>query len=123
MPLYPLELPSKRRSKPSPARSTAPTGVSYSAEAEAKIENFTKLGYDNCPSAWPRPSTSSRHDPSPKGAPKGFIFPITDIRLAAGAGFLYPLSGTITTMPGLPSKPGYLGMDIDVETGRVYGLS
>ncbi|HPG87828.1 MAG TPA: formate--tetrahydrofolate ligase [Spirochaetales bacterium] len=48
---------------------------------------------------------------------------MADVRLAAGAGFIYPLSGEINTMPGLSSKPGYIGMDIDTDTGRIIGLS
>ena len=40
-------------------------------------------------------------DPSKKGAPKGFVIPIRDVRASVGAGFLYPLVGTMSTMPGL----------------------
>ena len=43
------------------------------------------------------------------------------VRLAAGAGFLYPLCGTMMTMPGLGSKPALENVDID-EDGQVVGL-
>ena len=122
-PLYPLELSVKEKIERIACEIYGADRVSYSAEAESKIETFSKLGYGQLPICMAKTQYSISHDPALKGAPKGFIFPITDVRLAAGAGFLYPLSGTITTMPGLPSKPGYLGMDIDVETGRIYGLS
>ena len=122
-PLYPLELTVKEKIQRIACEVYGADRVSYSAEAEAKIETFTRLGYGELPICMAKTQYSLSHNPSLKNAPKGFIFPIEDIRLAAGAGFLYPLSGTISTMPGLPSKPGYLGMDIDVETGRIYGLS
>jgi formyltetrahydrofolate synthetase len=122
-PLYPLELTVKEKIERIACEVYGADRVSYSAEAESKIATFTKLGYGELPICMAKTQYSISHDPALKGAPKGYIFPITDIRLAAGAGFLYPLSGTITTMPGLPSKPGYLGMDIDVETGRITGLS
>ena len=57
------------------------------------------------------------------GAPTGFTIPIRDIRLSAGAGFLYPLVGTISTMPGLPTRPCFYDIDIDLKTGDVIGLS
>ena len=56
------------------------------------------------------------------GAPTGFTIPIRDIRLSAGAGFLYPLVGTISTMPGLPTRPCFYDIDIDLKTGDVIGL-
>jgi len=62
------------------------------------------------------------HDPSLKGVPKGFIVPIRDIRASVGAGFLYPLLGTMRTMPGLPTRPVFYDVDLNLETGRVVGL-
>ncbi len=61
--------------------------------------------------------------PNLKGAPTGFTVPVRDIRASVGAGFLYPLLGTMSTMPGLSTRPGYYEMDIDPETGRIIGLS
>jgi len=60
--------------------------------------------------------------PSLKGRPKGFRIPIRDIRASVGAGFLYPLCGNMMTMPGLPSRPAFEGVDIDLATGKVEGL-
>lgn len=97
--------------------------VSYTPEAEKAIEKFSGLGYDKMPICMAKTQYSLSHDPAIKGAPKGFVFPIADVRLAAGAGFIYPLSGEINTLPGLSSKPGYHGMDIDVVTGKISGLS
>jgi methylenetetrahydrofolate dehydrogenase (NADP+)/methenyltetrahydrofolate cyclohydrolase/formyltetrahydrofolate synthetase len=66
---------------------------------------------------------SLSHDGTLKGRPTGFTVPIRDIRASVGAGFLYPLVGTMSTMPGLPTRPVYYDIDIDLETGQVLGLS
>ncbi|PKN97011.1 MAG: formate--tetrahydrofolate ligase, partial [Chloroflexi bacterium HGW-Chloroflexi-4] len=49
--------------------------------------------------------------------------PIRDVRASVGAGFLYPLLGTMATMPGLPTRPIFMEIDIEPETGRIIGLS
>jgi formyltetrahydrofolate synthetase len=66
---------------------------------------------------------SFSHDAKLKGAPEGFTLPIRDVRASAGAGFIYPLVGSMMTMPGLPTRPGYYDIDIEPGTGRVLGLS
>jgi methylenetetrahydrofolate dehydrogenase (NADP+)/methenyltetrahydrofolate cyclohydrolase/formyltetrahydrofolate synthetase len=122
-PFYPLELTIKEKIERIAREIYGAEHVSYSAEAEKRIETFSKLGYGELPICMAKTQYSISHDPSLKGAPKGYIFQVNDLRLAAGAGFIYPISGEITTMPGLPSRPGYMGMDIDTETGRITGLS
>ena len=97
-------------------------GVEYSPEAEAKIELYTKLGFDKLPMCMAKTHLSLSHDASLKGRPTGFTVPIRDIRASVGAGFLYPLLGTMSTMPGLPTRPAYYDVDIDLETGQVVGL-
>jgi hypothetical protein len=57
------------------------------------------------------------------GAPSGFTLPIRDVRASAGAGFVYPLVGNMMTMPGLPTRPCFYDIDIDLDTGRIVGLS
>ena len=64
---------------------------------------------------------SLSHDPKLKGRPTGFTVPIREIRASVGAGFLYPLCGTMSTMPGLPSSPAGERVDI-AKDGRVVGL-
>jgi formyltetrahydrofolate synthetase len=64
---------------------------------------------------------SMTHDPSLKNAPTGFTLPVREVRASVGAGFIYPLLGQMRTMPGLPSKPAYLNVDIN-EDGEVVGL-
>jgi methylenetetrahydrofolate dehydrogenase (NADP+)/methenyltetrahydrofolate cyclohydrolase/formyltetrahydrofolate synthetase len=96
-------------------------GVDYSPEAEAKVKLYTDLGYDKTPICMAKTHLSLSHDPALKGVPKGFTFPIRDIRASMGAGFLYPLAGEMRTMPGLPSKPAFMG--IDLVDGKIVGLS
>jgi formyltetrahydrofolate synthetase len=65
---------------------------------------------------------SLSHDPTLKGRPEGFVLPVTDVRASAGAGYVYPLIGSIMTMPGLPTVPVAEQIDMD-DQGRVSGLS
>jgi formyltetrahydrofolate synthetase len=97
-------------------------GVEYSEEAEKKIELYTKLGFDELPMCMAKTHLSISHDPLLKGRPTGFTVPIRDIRASVGAGFLYPLLGEMSTMPGLPTRPVYYDVDLDLETGQVTGL-
>lgn len=121
--LYPLELSVKEKIETIATEIYGAAEVTYTPEALDAIETFSSLGYSGLPICMAKTQYSLSHDPVLKGAPKGFVFPVKDVRLAAGAGFIYPLSGEITTMPGLPSVPGYMGMDIDTSTGKITGLS
>lgn len=122
-PFYPLDLSIKEKIERIAREVYGADHVAYSAEADKAIDKFSELGYDRLPICMAKTQYSLSHDPLLKGAPKGFIFPVNDVRIASGAGFVYPLSGEINTMPGLSSKPGYHGMDIDPDTGRITGLS
>jgi formyltetrahydrofolate synthetase len=97
-------------------------GVDYLPEAEAKIDLYTRLGFDKLPLCMAKTHLSLSHDPELKGEPKGFRVPIRDIRASVGAGFLYPLLGTMRTMPGLPTRPVFYDVDLDLESERVLGL-
>ncbi len=98
-------------------------GVTYEPLAEKKVELYTKLGFDELPMCMAKTHLSMSHDGTLKGRPTGFTVPIRDIRASVGAGFLYPLLGTMSTMPGLPTRPAYYEIDIDPKTGQVVGLS
>jgi formate--tetrahydrofolate ligase len=97
------------------------SGVEFTSEAQKKLELYTKLGYDRFPINMAKTHLSISHDPNWKGVPKDYIFPVRDIRASVGAGFLYPIAGEMRTMPGLPSRPAFVDVDID-EQGRVIGL-
>jgi len=97
-------------------------GVSYEPLAEKKVELYTKLGFDELPMCMAKTHLSLSHDANLKGRPKGFTVPIRDLRASVGAGFIYPLLGEMSTMPGLPTRPVYYDVDLDLETGQVVGL-
>ena len=80
------------------------------------------MGFGNLPVCIAKTQLSISHDPSLKGAPSGYKFPIKDIRCSIGAGYLYPLAGEVTTMPGLATRPAFYDIDIDTETGYIEGL-
>ena len=120
--LYPLELSIKEKIETICRDIYGADGVDYSPEAEAKIELYNRLGFDNLPLCMAKTHLSLSHDQNLKGVPKGFRVPIRDIRASVGAGFLYPLLGTMRTMPGLPTRAVFYDVDLDLETGRVVGL-
>jgi methylenetetrahydrofolate dehydrogenase (NADP+)/methenyltetrahydrofolate cyclohydrolase/formyltetrahydrofolate synthetase/formate--tetrahydrofolate ligase len=119
--LYPLEIPIKEKIETIATKVYGADGVDYSPEAAAKIKLYTKLGYDKLPICMAKTHLSLSHNPEWKGVPKGYKLPIRDIRASVGAGFLYPLCGEMRTMPGLPSEPAFLKVDLD-EEGVIVGL-
>lgn len=119
--LYPLEKSIKEKIETIATKIYGAEKVSYSTIAEKKIRLFTKWGFDKLPICMAKTHLSLSHDPSLKGAPKGFTLPIEDVRISAGAGFVYPLCGKMRTMPGLPTTPAGTNVDID-ENGRIVGL-
>ncbi len=120
--LYPLEWSIKEKIEKIAKDIYGAGSVTYSPEAEAKIELYTRLGFDKLPICMAKTHLSLTHDPALKGRPRGYEFPIRDIRASVGAGFLYPLCGEMRTMPGLPTRPVFYDVDLDLETGRVVGL-
>ncbi|HXY20326.1 MAG TPA: formate--tetrahydrofolate ligase, partial [Gemmatimonadales bacterium] len=120
--LYPLEWPIKKKIETIATKVYGADGVDYLPEAEAKVELYTRLGFDRLPICMAKTHLSLSHDPALKGRPTGWRLPIRDIRASVGAGFLYPLCGTMQTMPGLPTRPVYYDVDLDLKTGRVVGL-
>jgi len=119
--LYPLEIPIKDKIKAIATKIYGAKDVTYTDEAQRKIEIYKKAGYGKLPICMAKTHLSLSHDPKLKGAPAGFTLPITDIRASVGAGFLYPLCGQMRTMPGLPSVPAGTAVDIDAN-GRIIGL-
>ncbi|WP_026958984.1 formate--tetrahydrofolate ligase [Aliagarivorans taiwanensis] len=96
-------------------------GIELSEQAKADIAQLSENGFANLPLCMAKSPLSISHDPSLKGAPTGFTVPIRELKLCAGAGFIYVLTGNVLTMPGLPERPGYLNIDID-EDGNIVGI-
>jgi formate--tetrahydrofolate ligase len=119
--LYPDDMPIKEKIATIATKVYGAEGVDYDRVAEQKIETYTRWGLGNLPICMAKTHLSLSHDSNIKGRPTGFRIPIRDIRPSAGAGFLYPLLGTFSTMPGLPSRPAAEKVDVD-EEGRVVGL-
>jgi methylenetetrahydrofolate dehydrogenase (NADP+)/methenyltetrahydrofolate cyclohydrolase/formyltetrahydrofolate synthetase len=120
--LYPLDWSIKQKIETIATKIYGADGVDYMPEAEAKIELYTKLGFDKLPLCMAKTHLSLTHDPALKGRPTGWRLPIRDIRASVGAGFLYPLCGDMRTMPGLPTRPVFYDVDLDLQTGKVVGL-
>ncbi|MDH7484788.1 MAG: formate--tetrahydrofolate ligase [Anaerolineae bacterium] len=121
--LYPLDIPIKDKIETIATQIYGADGVDFEPAARDKLKLYTDLGYDKLPINMAKTHLSLSHDPAWKGVPRNYRLPVRDIRASVGAGFLYPLCGTMRTMPGLPSRPVFMDIDIDLETGKVVGLS
>ena len=95
--------------------------VSWTADARRKLRYFESQGWGSLPICMAKTHLSISHDPTRRGSPSGYTFPISDIRVSVGAGFLYTMAGRIETLPGLPSRPRALDMDV-TSSGEVAGL-
>jgi formyltetrahydrofolate synthetase len=120
--LYPLEMGIREKIETIAKRMYGADAVEYSAQAEQQIARYERNGFDRLPICMAKTHLSLSHDPALKGAPTGFTIPVREVRASVGAGFLYPLLGTMSTMPGLPTRPAFYDIDLDPETGRVVGL-
>ncbi|KAJ7219277.1 formate--tetrahydrofolate ligase-domain-containing protein [Mycena pura] len=96
--------------------------IALSELARTQIETYTAQGYGNLAICMAKTQYSFSHDPKLKGVPTGFTIPIREVRLSAGAGFLYPILGDMATMPGLGTRPGFWEVGLDPVTGAVQGL-
>ena len=96
-------------------------GIEIAPTAAANLKAYTKAGFGNLPILIAKTHLSISHDPKLKGAPTGWTLPIREVRLAAGAGYVYAIAGDMRTMPGLGSHPAAERIDLDDE-GRIVGL-
>ena len=95
--------------------------VNFSEEALRSLEMIESWGFKHLPVCMAKTQYSFSHSPDLLGAPSGFVLPVREVRLNAGAGFVVVVCGSMMTMPGLPRTPGAAGMDIDSE-GRLFGV-
>jgi formate--tetrahydrofolate ligase len=119
--LYPDEMPLREKIETIATRVYGAAGVDFAPVASKALAGYEALGYGHLPVCVAKTHLSLSHDPNVKGRPQGYRFPVRDVRLAAGAGFIYPLAGDMRTMPGLPSHPAGEKIDIDAD-GNVIGL-
>ena len=95
--------------------------VEFFPLAFKKLELYEKEGFGNLPICVAKTQNSISHDKSLRGAPEGYVFPVRDVQLYSGAGFVVIFSGDIMTMPGLPKVPSAERIDVD-NFGRISGL-
>lgn len=96
-------------------------GVDFASEASAKLNEFERAGFGELAVCMAKTQYSISHDAKRKGRPSGFVLPVKDVRLLAGAGFVTVIAGDMTLMPGLPSVPAGASIDLD-EQGQIVGL-
>jgi formate--tetrahydrofolate ligase len=119
-PLYPLEASPLQKLQLIATQVYGAEGVEPSPTALRQLTELERAGFGKLPVCVAKTQYSLSHDPARLGRPSGFRVPIQEVRLAAGAGFLYALAGDIRTMPGLPSHPAALRVDID-DAGNIRG--
>lgn len=120
-PLYDLDLPLTEKIKTIAKEIYRAADVEFDSSALKKLKAFEEAGYGKLPVCIAKTQNSISHDPKLIGAPSGFTFPVRDVQLYAGAGFVVALAGDIMTMPGLPKAPAALNIDVD-DNGIISGL-
>uniref|UniRef100_A0A8C0XD70 formate--tetrahydrofolate ligase n=1 Tax=Castor canadensis TaxID=51338 RepID=A0A8C0XD70_CASCN len=120
--LYDVQLPIVEKIRTIAQTVYGAKDIELSPEAQSKIDRYTQQGFGNLPICMAKTHLSLSHQPEKKGVPRDFILPISDVRASIGAGFIYPLVGTMSTMPGLPTRPCFYDIDLDTETEQVKGL-
>ncbi|KAK6759377.1 hypothetical protein RB195_021143 [Necator americanus] len=120
--LYPLEMSLEDKITKIAREIYGADGIELSEEARKKLDRYTQQGFGKLPICMAKTHLSLSHDPTKKGAPTNFTLPIRDVRASVGAGFIYPLVGEMTTMPGLSTRPCFFDITIDVETEQIDGL-
>jgi formate--tetrahydrofolate ligase len=97
-------------------------GVEYLPKAKQNLSKIDRIGLNHVPVCIAKTQNSFSDDAKKLGRPKDFIITVREIEVAAGAGFIIPITGDILRMPGLPNVPAAMGMDIDND-GKISGLS
>lgn len=120
-PLYPDESSIKEKIETIAKEIYRANKISLPHTVKRDLAKFTAWGYGNLPVCIAKTQNSVSHDKKLLGAPAGYTFPVTEVRLCAGAGFIVVLSGEINTMPGLPKHPAAETVDIDAN-GNITGL-
>jgi formyltetrahydrofolate synthetase len=122
--LYDLNTPLRKRVELIAKEVYGASGVTYTDEAMKKAKALeadpTSKTLGTC---MVKTHLSLSHDPDIKGRPTDWELPIRNILVYKGAGFIVPVAGAIKLMPGTASDPAYRRIDVDVNTGKVQGLS
>jgi methylenetetrahydrofolate dehydrogenase (NADP+)/methenyltetrahydrofolate cyclohydrolase/formyltetrahydrofolate synthetase/formate--tetrahydrofolate ligase len=119
--LYPLDLPIKEKIEIIAREVYGADGVEFTELANEQVAKYEQAGFGDLPICMAKTHLSLSHDPKLKGVPTGFTVPVREVRASVGAGFVYPLLGAMSTMPGLPTYPAFMNIDLD-DDGNVVGL-
>jgi formate--tetrahydrofolate ligase len=120
-PLYPDAMPLAEKIRTIATRIYRAGEVPIAPAAASKLEGYERAGFGHLPICVAKTQYSFSADPTLLGAPTGHVFPVRDVRLSAGAGFVVALAGEVMTMPGLPKVPAAETIRLDSE-GRIAGL-
>jgi formate--tetrahydrofolate ligase len=120
--LYPLEATLREKIETIATKVYGADGVEYYPPAAQQLDSFERNGFGRLCVCIAKTHLSISSDPKLKGAPKGWKLPVREVRASVGAGFIYPICGDMRTMPGLPSQPNAIRIDID-DKGEIVGLS
>jgi formate--tetrahydrofolate ligase len=120
--LYPLEATLREKIETIATKVYGADGVEYYPPAAEQLDSFERNGFGKLCVCIAKTHLSISSDPKLKGAPKGWKLPVREVRASVGAGFVYPICGDMRTMPGLPSQPNAIRIDID-DKGEIVGLS
>jgi formyltetrahydrofolate synthetase len=121
--LYELEMPLRQRIDLIAREVYGADGVEYTPEATAKAEKMEKdPAISKLGTCMVKTHLSLSDNPKIKGVPKGWRLQVSDILIYGGAGFVVPVAGAISLMPGTASNPAFRRVDVDVETGKVKGV-
>ena len=119
--LYPAELPLADKIERIATRLYGADGVDFSSQARERLDAWQREGYGSLPVCIAKTHQSLSADPQQLGAPTGWHLPVREVRLSAGAGFVYALAGDIRTLPGFNASPAATRIDID-ENGETINL-
>ena len=121
VPMYDLEWSVEKKIETIAKKIYGAEAVDYTAKAKADLKKIYDLGLQNLAICMAKTQKSLSDNPDLLGRPKDFIVTVREIEIAAGAGFLIPITGEIMRMPGLPEIPSSEAIDID-ENGEIEGL-
>jgi formate--tetrahydrofolate ligase len=119
---YPAEATLKEKIEAVATKIYGAANVTYSPAANTQLARYEKNGFGNLPVCIAKTHLSISGDASLKGAPTGHTLNVREARASVGAGFVYPICGDMTTMPGLGSAPAASIIDFDAD-GEIIGLS
>ena len=120
-PLYDAQLSLTEKLKTLAKEIYRADSVDIAPKALKKIAQYEEQGFGSLPICVAKTQNSISHEKTWRGAPKGYVFPIRDVQLYAGAGFIVAFAGDIMTMPGLPKIPAAQNIDVD-DQGNISGI-